>query len=41
MMEIEPLLTGIKLTLQKYDTADALHEKLLNEMAAKIEHING
>jgi hypothetical protein len=41
MMEIQPLLDGIKLTLKKYDTADELHEKLLNEMAAKIENING
>ncbi len=41
MLEIEPLLVDIKLTLKKYDNADALHEKLLNEMAAKIEQING
>ena len=41
MLEIEPLLVDIKLTLKKYDNADALHEKLLNEMAAKIEQIKG
>lgn len=41
MLEIEPLLVDIKLTLKKYDNADALHERLLNEMAAKIEQING
>jgi len=29
------------LTLKKYDNADALHERLLNEMAAKIENIRG
>lgn len=41
MLEIEPLLVDIKLTLKKYDNADALHERLLNEMAAKIEGISG
>ena len=41
MLEIEPLLVDIKLTLKKYDNADALHERLLNEMAAKIESISG
>lgn len=41
MLEIEPLLVDIKLILKKYDNADALHERLLNEMAAKIEAISG
>ncbi len=32
MLEIEPLLSDIKLTLKKYDNIDRLHEDQLAEL---------
>lgn len=41
MLEIEPLLSEIKLILKKYDNTDRLHEEHLTELSKQIEILRG